>query len=405
MTTAVIRRVLLFGDNLGVPQVMKAAPRESICGLVCAETRPQHHGVLKGLAAQQGLPLLVQPVATSPAYPAFVEKVRGLWPELIVANSYSMLLREEVLAIPRYGAVNVHGALLPQYRGCNSIQWALLNGESETGVTMHYMTPEFDAGDIIAHRQVPIHLEDTWRDIQGRITRATDAMLTAEVPRLLSLTNDRRPQDECQARYYTRRRPEDGLIKWHDSVLAIYNLVRALVKPHPGAFYYSGPEKIVLDEYLTIPEVVGLKYGPIGGRHLQSALVRLYPITDGARQSNDVVRFAIRMAGTNRLIGACGLDPVNHQDRSGELQLRMQEASPQNARHVIEATDLLRQFAFADLNLRRLRLSVPANKAEEIGVYEKVGFVRERGLRRAAHVNGGSVDVVVMGILREEYGR
>jgi methionyl-tRNA formyltransferase len=359
MTTAVVQRVLFFGDELGIPQVLNAAPSELICGLVCAETRSESHAVLEGLAGKHGLPLIMQPRAKSPAYPAFVEQVRGLRPELIVANSYSMLLREEILAVPRYGAVNVHGALLPQYRGCNPIQWALLNDESETGVTMHYMTPEFDAGDIIAQRRVPIYFEDTWFDIRGRLIRATEQLLAEELPRLLSVTNDRRPQDEHQARYHKRRRPEDGLIDWKHSVLAIYNLVRALVKPHPGAFYYAGSEKVVLAEYLTIPEVVALKYGPAGGQQLQSASLRLCPITNGARRSNEVVLFAIRCVRTDQLLGTCGLGSVNYRDRSGDLSIRLEEGSSTNRRLLLETTGLLTQFASADLNLYRLRHGNP----------------------------------------------
>jgi methionyl-tRNA formyltransferase len=362
MTAAVVQRVLFFGDDIGMPQVLKAAPRRVICGVVCAETRPQYHALLKDLAARHGLSLLVQPAATSPAYPAFVKQVRGLRPELIVANSYSMLLREEILGIPQYGGVNVHGALLPQYRGCNPIQWALLNHETETGVTMHYMTPEFDAGDIIAQWRVPIYFEDTWLDVRSRLAVATEALLAEQLPRLLSWTNERWPQDERHARYYKRRRADDGLIEWKDSVLAIYDLVRGLVRPHPGAFYYTGSEKVVLDKYLTIPEVVELKYGPAGGQQLQSASLRLCPITEGTRMGNDVIVFAISSVRTNRLVGTCGLWSVNFPERSAELRISLEEGSPEDAHLLSEATALLTQFAFTDLNLCRLRNGI---------VYEK----------------------------------
>jgi methionyl-tRNA formyltransferase len=259
-----VRRILLFGDDLGLPGLIKVIPVELICGLVGAEIRPHQHPELYQLAEAQGVPLLIQPRATSAAYPAFVEKVRNLAPDLIVVNSYSMLIRPAILAIPQLGGVNIHGALLPQYRGCNPIQWALLNDETETGVTMHYMTAEFDAGDIIAQRRVPIYFEDTWRDIQARIGTATETMLAEEIPRLLTHTNTRQPQDESKARQYKRRHPEDGLIDWQQSVLYIYNLVRALVRPHPGVFYQSGADKTVLDEYLTIPQVTALKYSAGG---------------------------------------------------------------------------------------------------------------------------------------------
>jgi len=182
MTDPIVRRILLFGDDLGLAGLIKVIPVELICGLVGAEIRPHQHVSLQQLAKAQRLPLLIQPRATSAAYPAFVGKVRHLAPDLIIVNSYSMLIRPEILAIPRFGDVNIHGPLLLQYRGCNPIQWVLLNNETETGVTMHYMAAEFDTGDIIAQRMVPIYFEDTWRDIQARIGAATEAMLAEEIP-------------------------------------------------------------------------------------------------------------------------------------------------------------------------------------------------------------------------------
>jgi len=177
-----------------------------------------------------------------------------------------MRLHPDLLAVPRIAAVNIHGALLPQYRGCNPIQWALINNETETGVTTHYITKDFDVGDIIAQKHVPIFFEDTWVDIQNRIAKATEEMLSVEILKLLKGTNERKSQDISQARYFRRRKPEDGAIDWHKSVEYIYNLVRALVKPHPGAFYIREEEKVFLDEYLTIPQVVMFKYNTKIGR-------------------------------------------------------------------------------------------------------------------------------------------
>ncbi|HYO91235.1 MAG TPA: methionyl-tRNA formyltransferase, partial [Pyrinomonadaceae bacterium] len=253
-----LRSVLLFGDTIGIPQLLRVVPAGLSCGIVVAEIRPEQHEPLREIADEQQLPLLIQPRKTSEHYAPFVEQVRELSPDLILVNSYSMLLRDEVLAVPPFGAVNVHGALLPQYRGSNPMQWALINNETETGVTMHYMDSNFDTGDIIAQRRVPIFFEDTWLSVRDRIGEATEAMLAEEMPRLLSRTNTRTPQDEKLARHHRRRRPEDGLVDWRQSALSIYNLVRALVRPLPGAFYYSGADKIVLDEYLFMSEVVAL---------------------------------------------------------------------------------------------------------------------------------------------------
>lgn len=121
-------RVLLFGDIPGVPQLLRHISPQYVVGIVCAEIRPQYHAALSEVAQSHQLPLLIQPKVNSPDYAAFKESVNQLAPDLILVNSYSMIVREEILAIPRLGGINIHGALLPQYRGCNPIQWSILNG-------------------------------------------------------------------------------------------------------------------------------------------------------------------------------------------------------------------------------------------------------------------------------------
>jgi methionyl-tRNA formyltransferase len=254
-----VGRILLFGDSWGIPQLTGALPADRICGIVAAEIRPECHAELQSMAAGFQVSFLIQPRRKSTRFQGFVGQVRELAPDLILVNSYSMLLPPEILSIPRFDCVNVHSAPLPKYRGSNPIQWAIINNESETGVTMHYMTAEFDAGDIIAQRRVPIFLPDTWLDVRSRVAGATEQMLREELPRLLAQTNDRTTQNEAEASRYPRRRPEDGEIDWSRSELDIHNLIRALVAPLPGAFYYSGGKKIVLDRYLSLAEVAELK--------------------------------------------------------------------------------------------------------------------------------------------------
>ena len=255
-----IEGVLLFGDDIGIPQLLRHLPQNLVCGIVVAGIRPHQHSTLRGLAQKLSLPFIIQPKISSIGYADFLKQVQELEPNLILVNSYSMLLQPEVLAIPQYGAVNIHGALLPEYRGANPTQWALLSDEAETGVTIHYMDNDFDSGDIIAQQRIPIYFEDTWRDIYSRIGTEIEKMLAEELPKLLSGTNTRQPQDKSHARHWRRRHPEDGLIDWQQSPHQIYNLIRALVKPLPGAFYVDASgNRIVLDEYMAIEEVVALK--------------------------------------------------------------------------------------------------------------------------------------------------
>jgi methionyl-tRNA formyltransferase len=407
MTVAKVRRLLAIGDIHGIRQLLSVIPSQTVCGLVCAGIRPQYHDALRDLAEQRGLPLLIQPVATSKAYPAFADEVKKLKPDLIIVNSYSMLLRKDILAVPKYGALNIHGALLPQYRGCNPIQWALLNNETGTGVTMHYMSAEFDTGDIVAQRQVPMFSSDTWRDVQARIAQATEAMLTKEMPALLTLSNTRHPQDQDEARYYKRRHPEDGLIDWSkDSVLHAYNLVRALVKPHPGAFYFHGSEKVVLDEYLTLQQVATIKYGESGGQELVATNLRLTPVgrdefaiisdalwktgqmaivTDrfgsiwqewvaAPSQNNRTVMFGIRSVKTGQLNGACGLHSLDISCRSAELELLYLPTPESLSRDCAEAIRLALRVAFIELGLERVGLHVRDTDGEIVATVQECGF-------------------------------
>lgn len=260
-----ISRILLFGDTHGLPMLLRALPPETICGVVAAGIRPQYHDELKRLAEETGVPFAIQPLPALPDYAGFVRWVRELSPQILWVNSYSMKLREEILRIPEAGALNIHGALLPYYRGCNPTQWAILRGESTTGVTLHEVTAHIDEGPIIARKEVPLLFEDTWKDVQERIARATERLLEESVPEVLSGVWRAEPQDERVAWYGRRRRPEDGRFSWNDGVLDIYNLIRALVAPHPGAFFEE-PEsgKTVIDRFLHLSEVIGMKLANSG---------------------------------------------------------------------------------------------------------------------------------------------
>jgi len=385
--------IVLFGDPAGIPQVLRVLLPGLFSALVGAETRPDQHEELRSLARKYGLPLLIQPRPDAPAYPAFEQQLRALVPDLILVNSYSMRLESELLAIPRLGAVNIHGGLLPEYRGSNPIQWVLLNNGTETGVTMHYMVAKFDAGDIIAQRRVPVYFEDTWRDVQARLGAAAETMLAEEVPKLLAGASTRQPQDGLRARYFRRRKPEDGQIDWRQSVLSIYNLVRALVKPHPGAFYYTGSRKVVLDEYLTIPKVTALKYHPMeGGQRLAARHVELVPPLDGNQQRNDAVVFGIRRVGAERLIGACHLDNIDYVGCHGKALVWFEEP-PEGADDLVpEAVRLLLGFAFEELNLERVDVCEADAVEAILRACEKIGFVTDQGVSGA-----------VMRIRRYEY--
>lgn len=229
------RRLVLFGDTVGLPQLLRVLDRRAVAGLVAASIRPEQHAPLTELSNSHGLPLLLQPRAGHAAYPDFVRRLRDLGPDLLLANSYAMILRPDVLAVPRFGAINVHGALLPAYRGANPTEWALINGERETGVTIHMIDAGIDTGPIIAQRKVPIRFTDTWLDVRRRVGETTEDVLAETLPAILAGGARLSAQKDADARHWRRRTAEDGRFDWSQPAIDIYNLVRALVDPHPGA--------------------------------------------------------------------------------------------------------------------------------------------------------------------------
>jgi len=171
-----------------------------------------------------------------PNVPEVVERVAACRPDFLFSFYYRRMLGRALLETPRLGALNVHGSLLPKYRGRAPVNWAVLHGETETGATLHYMTEKPDNGDIVAQTRVPILPDDTARDVFDKVTVAAELTLDAALPGLVRGTAPRRPQDLSRGAYFGGRKPEDGTIDWSRSATEIHNLVRAVAPPYPGAF-------------------------------------------------------------------------------------------------------------------------------------------------------------------------
>jgi UDP-4-amino-4-deoxy-L-arabinose formyltransferase/UDP-glucuronic acid dehydrogenase (UDP-4-keto-hexauronic acid decarboxylating) len=176
----------------------------------------------------------------------WVEKIRALQPDFLFSFYYRDIVRKPLLAIPRQGCLNLHGSLLPKYRGRAPINWVLVNGERETGVTLHYMTEKPDAGDIVCQQAVAIAGDDTAATLNARMVQAAGEMLDAHLPALGAGSASRTPQDERAATYFGRRTPADGVIDWHRPCRDIVNLVRAVTRPYPGAFTYRGQTRFTV---------------------------------------------------------------------------------------------------------------------------------------------------------------
>jgi methionyl-tRNA formyltransferase len=145
-------------------------------------------------------------------------------------------LKPELLALPRRGAYNMHGSLLPKYRGRAPVNWAVLHGERATGATLHRMVEKPDAGEIIAQQAVPILPDDTAREVFDKVTLAAELALDDILPRLIVGSAPHVMPDLKQGNYFGGRKPEDGRIDWSKTAHEIHNLVRAVAPPYPGAF-------------------------------------------------------------------------------------------------------------------------------------------------------------------------
>ena len=179
---------------------------------------------------------------------AWIERIAAMRPAIIYSFYYRNLLPDAALRAAPLGAYNLHGSLLPAYRGRAPVNWMLVNGEREAGVTLHHMVARADAGDIVGQRAVAIDDSDTALTLYRKLVPAGVALLTEMHPLIVAGRAPRRPQDLSRGSYFGRRRPEDGRIDWRWPARRIFNLVRAVTHPYPGAFCALGGRKLFVWE-------------------------------------------------------------------------------------------------------------------------------------------------------------
>jgi UDP-4-amino-4-deoxy-L-arabinose formyltransferase/UDP-glucuronic acid dehydrogenase (UDP-4-keto-hexauronic acid decarboxylating) len=179
-------------------------------------------------------------------HPLWIERIQELQPDIIFSFYYRNMLCDDILSSAPRGAFNLHGSLLPKYRGRAPINWALVNGETETGVTLHQMVNKADAGPIVGQHKVSISDADTALTLHEKMREASQELLRDLLPKMKGTSLHFTPQNEAEASYYGRRTAADGEIHWHKSAFAINNLVRAVTEPYPGAFSYLGQRKLII---------------------------------------------------------------------------------------------------------------------------------------------------------------
>jgi methionyl-tRNA formyltransferase len=184
------------------------------------------------LAELHGIPTITP---DHPNTPEVIAQIRALQPDFFFSFYYREMLKRELLEIPMRGALNMHGSLLPKYRGRVPVNWAIIHGETETGATLHYMTEKPDNGDIVAQQAVPILPNDTAFEVFQKTTVAAEMALHRVLPDLLARRAVAVKQDLSLGGYFGGRKAEDGIIDWTKSATDIHNLVRAVAPPYPGA--------------------------------------------------------------------------------------------------------------------------------------------------------------------------
>jgi methionyl-tRNA formyltransferase len=215
-----------------------------VAGVVTHRDDPGEEIWFRSVAArarEAGVPVLA-PADVNAA--DVVARIAALAPDFLFSFYFRQVLKPALLAIPARGALNLHGSLLPRYRGRCPVNWVLVHGETETGVTLHYMEPTPDTGDVVAQHRVPIANDDTAFTLNRKLGDAARELLRTTLPALLAGTAPRVPQDHARATTFGGRRPEDGRLAWQRSARELYDLVRAVTHPYPGAFTTWGGRKL-----------------------------------------------------------------------------------------------------------------------------------------------------------------
>ena len=242
-----MRNVLLAYHDIGVvclEELLRSGAEVSL--VVTHDDQPGEivwFRSVRDLAERHGIPVIAPP---DPNAPEVVARIRALEPDFLFSAMFRRLLKAELLEIPRLGALNLHPSLLPKFRGRSPINWVLVKGERETGVTLHYMVEKADRGDIVAQRRIPIDEEDTALTLHRKAAEAARGLMRETYPLLASGRAPRIVQDSDQASYYGGRKPDDGEIDWTWPARRVYDLIRAVTHPYPGAFTWRGDRRVLV---------------------------------------------------------------------------------------------------------------------------------------------------------------
>ncbi len=241
-------RILFFGySEVGYTCLDLLLSRgDNVVALITHEDNPNEKIWFKTpavAARERGLPVFTPESVNNPEWR---EKIAALKPDLILSVYYRHMIGTKILAMPRLGAWNMHGSLLPRYRGRAPINWAILHGEPRIGMTLHRMVKSADAGDVVDQEGVDIGPRDPAEVAFRKVMPCARIVLARQIDALLAGTAKETPQEESQVTYFGGRTPEDGRINWHQTSAQIFNLIRAVTDPYPGAFTDIGDARLMV---------------------------------------------------------------------------------------------------------------------------------------------------------------
>ncbi len=241
-------RILFFGySEVGYACLDLLLERgDNVIALITHEDHPDEKIWFNtpAIAAQEhGIPVHTPESVNTPEW---INRIAAMQPDLILSVYYRHMIGGSILALPPLGAFNLHGSLLPKFRGRAPINWAVLHGETRIGMTLHRMVKRADAGAMVDQEGIEISPQDTAEQAFRKVLPCARTVLARQIDHLLSGTATETPQDESAATYFGGRKPEDGRIDWSRPSAEIFNLIRAVTDPYPGAFTEQGEARLMV---------------------------------------------------------------------------------------------------------------------------------------------------------------
>ena len=293
---------LFLGSRRGHAVLKKLIEAKAdVAGILCLVEDPhedQYHPLVGAIAKENNIPISFSSDVKSSEYAAILQKIK---PDIAFAIGWRYLITKEAYSIPPKGTLIMHDSLLPTYRGFAPMNWAIINGEKQSGVTLFHIAEGVDSGPIVDQLSTPIYIDDTAKTLDERIIKLYEEIIVKNLPALQSGKAKSTPQDESLATYTCKRTPEDGEINWQNSAEQIHNLIRALTHPFPGAYTTLRGNGIIIwgseftteqDHYVgNIPgRVLGKRDGKIEvltGKGILR-LTRLQYIDEEEKDANDI---------------------------------------------------------------------------------------------------------------------